>query len=121
MVVELPYSAGPESVRILTADSVIEIAVSIINNSTEILPDTLVKIVRVNIRADYDNPESVGEKSNGFAILQAHTYLTNTTLQSTSPIVLAQGNPQDPTHSSARMYSYYNTPCKIMHVSLIYN
>jgi hypothetical protein len=40
MVVELPYSAGPSSQRILMADSVIEIAVSIINNSTDILPDT---------------------------------------------------------------------------------
>jgi hypothetical protein len=55
MAVELPYSAGPESVKILTADSVIEIAVSIINDRPDILPDTLIEIVRGNIRADYDN------------------------------------------------------------------
>jgi hypothetical protein len=89
--------------NIIAMDAAIEMAVAIVNNSTEVLPDHIVEIVRVNNLNP--NPTVNLENSGGYALNQVYDFLSNI---SASDLVLAQGSPDPITLSSGRIWSYYN-------------
>jgi hypothetical protein len=78
MALEMPYANISESVVnintlgavALYRDATIEIAISIINNSSDILPDHLVEIVRINNL----DPTSMDIKNLGYGMYQAYKF-----------------------------------------------
>ena len=70
---------------LIGTDSMIEMAVSIINNSTDILPDIFIDIVRVNNRdQDVEDAGLLSSKSSGFAINEVYEFLDHINSQSVS-------------------------------------
>jgi hypothetical protein len=95
MAVELPYSSiqkGNDTYMtysvpgaVIGADAAIELAVKIINNSTSILPNFKVDIVRVNsVDETYLNDKQF-IKSAGYAMDSVNTLMSNFTLETLSP------------------------------------
>jgi hypothetical protein len=84
-------------------DAAVELAVAMVNNNTDVLPNHLVEIVRVNNMDT--NPKVNLENSGGYAINQVYELLSNV---SDSDLVLAQGSPDPITLSSSRLWSFYN-------------
>jgi hypothetical protein len=103
MAIELAYSVISSSTQeylyytsntgqSLAADAAIEIAVSIINNRTDVLPNIFVDIVRVNNRDPSFASNTEGNMlSKGYTINQIYETLTNETQKKISPIILGQG------------------------------
>jgi hypothetical protein len=89
--------------NIIAVDAAVELAVAMINNNTEVLPDHIVEIARVN---NLDpNPTVSLDNSGGYALNQVYEFLSNV---SDSDLIIAQGNPEIITLSSGRLWSYYN-------------
>ena len=89
----------------IAIDAAVELAVAMINNSTEFLPDHIVEIVRVN---NLDpNPNVRLENSGGYAMNQVYELISNI---SDTDLIVAQGNPDLITLSSGRLWSYFNIP-----------
>ena len=114
MAIELPYAnlvrenstiIGSLNWDLIAHDSAVELAVAMINNNTEILPDHFVEIVRVN---NFDpNPDVTIDNSGGFALNQVYEFMSDF---SDKDIILAQGDPDYITLSSDRLWSFYNVP-----------
>jgi hypothetical protein len=66
---------------LIGADAVIEMAVSIVNNDTDILPDTLVEIVRVNNRDQMIESTGYTSKSSGYAMNEVFNLIKKDSLQ----------------------------------------
>ena len=62
---------------LISTDAVIEMAVSIVNNSTEILPDTLIEIARVNNRDQLIERTGYTAKSSGYAMNEVFNFIQN--------------------------------------------
>jgi hypothetical protein len=95
MAIELPYSSIKKvnetyalySVpgAIIGADAAIELAVKIINNSTSILPNFKVDIVRVNSVDETYLNDTEFFKSAGYAMDSVNTLMSNFTQETLSP------------------------------------
>jgi hypothetical protein len=84
-----------------------QMAVSIINNSTEILPDIYVDILRINNHdIENDDLDSVGSKSLGYAVNKVYNLMKNTSVS--NEILIAVGGPDFPTLSTGRIWDYYD-------------